>query len=91
MMKKKEYANGQKTYELKNDYLTYYFEDGTKKAEGPYKNDMMQGDWTFYRKTGQLWQKGSFKDNQKHGRFLRYDKKDKLEYDEQFDNGKQLK
>lgn len=91
MMKNKQYKNGQKTYELQDDYLTYYFEDGTKKAEGPYKGDKMQGQWIFYRKTGQLWQKGAFKDDQKHGRFVRYDKNDKLEYDETFENGKLMK
>lgn len=58
-MKQKRYANGQKTYEQKGDILTYFFKDGTVKATGKSINGMMQGEWKFYRATGQLWQVGS--------------------------------
>lgn len=91
MLEKKEYKNGQKVYELTDDYLIYYFEDGTVKSKGPYIGEMMEGEWQFYRKTDQLWQVGQFKHNQKHGRWVRYNKEDELEYDETFEQGKQLK
>lgn len=91
MLKKKEYANGQKVYTLEKDYLTYYFEDGTVKSKGPYIEEKMEGEWIFYRKTGDLWQVGHFKENQKHGQWVRYDKENQLEYDEVFDEGKLLK
>lgn len=91
MLEKKEYKNGQKVYELTDDYLIYYFEDGTVKSKGPYIDEMMEGEWQFYRKTGQLWQVGQFKHNQKDGRWVRYNKEDELEYDETFEQGKQLK
>jgi antitoxin component YwqK of YwqJK toxin-antitoxin module len=42
----------------------------------------------FYRETGQLWQIGHFRDNQKHGSFIRYDRQNRIEYEEKFDNGK---
>jgi len=45
----------------------------------------------FYRETGQLWQVGNFKDGQKHGPWVRYDKKEKLAYQETFTNGFLLK
>lgn len=91
MLDKKEYTNGQKVHELVDNTLTYYYKNGQVKALGLYENDMMQGEWIFYRETGQLWQVGNFKDNHKHGRFIRYDRNDQLEYDETFENGKQLK
>lgn len=48
----------------------------------------MQGEWKFYRETGQLWQIGNFKDNQKHGKWVRFDKKGNLEYEETYFEGK---
>lgn len=91
MMKQKQYANGQKTYEQKGDTLTYFFKNGKIKAFGTSVNDKMEGEWQFYRESGQLWQVGNFKNNQKHGTWVRYDKEGKLEYEERFDNGKKLK
>jgi antitoxin component YwqK of YwqJK toxin-antitoxin module len=88
MMKNKQYVNGQKTYELVGNKLTYFFKDGKVKAEGVAINDLMQGEWKFYRESAQLWQIGHFKDNKKHGRWVRYNKQGKLEYEETFENGK---
>jgi len=88
MMKQKQYANGQKTYEQNGDTLTYFFKNGEVKALGKSVNDSMQGEWKFYRESGQLWQVGNFKDNQKHGRWVRYDNEGKLEYEAHFENGK---
>ena len=88
MMKQKKYANGQKTYEQNGDILTYFFKNGKTKAFGKSVNDLMQGEWKFNRETGQLWQVGHFKDNQKHGQWIRYNKDGKLEYEEYFENGK---
>lgn len=51
----------------------------------------MEGEWKFYRETGQLWQIGNFKEGQKQGSWVRYDKKDKLEFQENFDRGKLVK
>lgn len=91
MLEKKEYKNGQKVYELADDYLVYFYEDGTVKSKGPFINNMMEGEWTFFRKTGQLWQVGQFTANLKHGRWIRYNKADEVEYDEEFIEGKQIK
>ncbi|SIS97639.1 hypothetical protein SAMN05421766_10621 [Zobellia uliginosa] len=55
-MKKKEYANGQKIYEQKRDILTYFFREGKTKAQGLSINKEMEGEWKFYRESGQLWQ-----------------------------------
>lgn len=87
-MKKKEYANGQKTYEQKGDTLTYFFKDGKVKAEGLSIHDLMEGEWKFYRESGQLWQVGNFKNGQKDSTWVRYDKNGSLEYKENFKNGK---
>ncbi len=88
MMNKKQYANGQKTYEQVGDQLTYFFKDGKIKAQGVSVNNLMQGEWKFYRETGQLWQIGNFRDHQKHGKWVRYDKRGHKEYEETFINGK---
>jgi antitoxin component YwqK of YwqJK toxin-antitoxin module len=88
MMKNKQYVNGQKTYEQAGNKLTYFFKDGKIKAEGISRNDVMQGEWKFYRESGQLWQVGNFQDNKKHGKWIRYDKQGDLEYEELFLNGK---
>ena len=91
MMKNKEYSNGQKTFEQTGDRLTYFFKNGKIKAEGFFINEIMEGEWKFYRETGQLWQVGNFNAGQKHGSWLRYDKMDRLEYKESFLNGKLVK
>ena len=88
---KKEYANGQKVFEQEGDILTYYYKNGKIKARGISINGRMQGEWIFYRETGQLWQIGNFKDHQKHGNFIRYDRNDQVEYNEDFENGKLIK
>lgn len=90
-MKNKVYSNGQKTFEQTGDNLTYFFKNGKIKAEGLSINELMEGEWKFYRETGQLWQVGNFKEGLKHGSWLRYDKKDQLEYNETFDKGKLVK
>jgi len=91
MMKQKQYANGQKTFEQSDDILTYFFKNGEIKAFGKSENTLMQGEWKFYRESGQLWQVGNFKDNLKHGKWIRYNKENELEYEEYFENGKKLK
>ena len=40
----------------------------------------MEGKWIFNRESGQLWQTGNFKNNEKHGEWIRYDKKGEKEY-----------
>jgi antitoxin component YwqK of YwqJK toxin-antitoxin module len=88
MMKNKHYVNGQKTYKQVSDKLTYFFKNGKIKAEGISINGIMEGEWKFYRENEQLWQVGNFKDNQKQGSWIRYNKQGNLEYEETFENGK---
>jgi antitoxin component YwqK of YwqJK toxin-antitoxin module len=52
---------------------------------------MMEGEWIFYRETGQLWVIGNFKNSKKNGTWIRYDKNDKIEYQKTFENGKTIK
>jgi antitoxin component YwqK of YwqJK toxin-antitoxin module len=86
-----KYANGQIISRLQDGVLTYYLKDGKLKARGPFVDGMMEGDWTFWRASGELWQTGQFLHNQKHGRFIRYDRAGKVEYDEVFDKGKLIR
>jgi len=91
MLKNQEYANGQKTYEFIGNRLIYYFKNGNVKAEGVSENDLMQGEWKFYRETSQLWQVGNFTNGNKNGSWLRYDRNGKVEYSETFIDNKLIK
>lgn len=91
MLEKEFYANGQRQFELNGDLLTYFYKDGKIRAVGNYSNGSMNGEWKFYRATGQFWQSGNFKDGKKHGLFTRYDRNDKVEYQENFIDDKQIK
>lgn len=91
ILDKKNYANGQRSQELNGDKMTYFFKNGKVKAEGLFINDLMEGEWKFYRETGQLWQVGNFKGGRKNGPWLRYDKQDQPEYQETFENDKVIK
>jgi len=90
-MENAAYKNRQIISEQKGNLLTYYYKNGKVKATGIFENNLMQGEWIFYRETGQLWQVGNFKDSIKHGHFVRYDRNDKVEYDEHFADGKKVK
>jgi antitoxin component YwqK of YwqJK toxin-antitoxin module len=91
MLDKKNYANGQKIHELTGNKLTYFFKNGEVKAAGLFQDDNMEGEWKFYRETGQLWQIGVFKKGKKNGPWVRYDRKGKLEYQESFMDDKVVK
>lgn len=91
MLDKKNYTNGQKSLELIGNKLTYFFKNGKVKAEGLYENDQMEGEWKFYRETGQLWQVGNFKNGKKNGFWVRYDRSNQLEYHETFEDDKIIK
>jgi hypothetical protein len=54
MLDKKMYTNGQIVHQLVGNQLIYFFENGKIKAEGLYKNELMESEWKFYRETGQL-------------------------------------
>jgi antitoxin component YwqK of YwqJK toxin-antitoxin module len=56
-----------------------------------FKNNQMEGEWRFYRESGQLWQVGNFRNNQKHGTWTRFDKNNQQEYHELFQDGKLTK
>jgi len=88
MLEKKNYANGQEVYKNEDNKLTYYFKNGKTKAEGPFENNQMQGEWKFYRESGQLWQIGNLHNDKKHGTWTRFDKENQQEYHESFEEGK---
>lgn len=91
MLTKKNYANGQKAHELAGTRLTYFFKNGKVKAEGGFVDDNMEGEWKFYRETGQLWQVGNFTRGKKNGSWVRYDRNGQLKYQEAFENDKRMK
>lgn len=51
----------------------------------------MQGDWVFYRKSGELWQIGHLENDIKNGEWIRYDLDGQIEKAAHFENGKEIK
>jgi antitoxin component YwqK of YwqJK toxin-antitoxin module len=91
MLGKVKYSNGQKIHSLESNILTYYFKNGTIKAVGNYVDDQMEGEWKFFRETGELWQVGSFSAGKKNGSWVRYDRKQTIEYKADFIDDKEQK
>lgn len=88
MQGKSHYANGQPVFVQAGDRLTYFFKTGLKKAEGASIDGVMQGEWRFWRETGELWQVGHFRDGVKHGEWLRLARDGSVEKRETFVDGK---
>ncbi|MER2132732.1 MAG: hypothetical protein ABS896_09995 [Carnobacterium inhibens] len=84
------YKNGQLKQLTEDGIRTHYFENGKVKATGPF-DGKMQGEWSFYRKTGELWQVGHLNNDSKDGRWVRYHRNGDIEKDTQFDDGKEMK
>jgi len=91
MLEKKNYKNGQQTYEIKGNTLTYFLKTGLIKAQGPYINEMMEGKWIFNREDGSLWTIGHFLHHQKHGEWTRYHQDGSIEKQQTFHLGKEIK
>lgn len=85
------YKNGQIKSDQQGDTLTWYFANGNIKARGLSIKGVMQGEWRFFRETGQLWQVGHLLNDQKHGAWIRYDRKGNEEYRENFAHGKVIR
>ncbi len=91
MQDKTHYANGQPVFRQEGETLTYFFKTGLKKAQGGSIGGVMQGEWRFWRETGELWQVGHFRDGVKHGTWVRYARDGRLEKAETFQGGKAVK
>jgi antitoxin component YwqK of YwqJK toxin-antitoxin module len=90
MFKKKKYTNGNNIYKLEEKTLTYYFKNGNVKAKGRYIKNRMEGEWLFYRESGQLWQIGNFRNGIKNGRWVIYDRENRVEDEEEYINGQRV-
>ncbi len=91
MQTKDTYKNGQRVYEQDGETLTYFFKTGVVKATGPSVGGVMQGEWRFFRETGDLWQVGNFRDGAKHGEWVRYGPDGEVEYRETFAEGRKAR
>lgn len=85
------YSNGQRVTAQNGDTLTYFFEDGSIKAQGKYVGGIMQGEWLFNKKEGYRWQVGHFDEaGQKHGSWVRYLPDGTVQVEQYFDHGKRI-
>lgn len=85
------YKNGQRVFEISDSIKTIFYKSGAVKAKGAFIDSKMEGEWRFYRETGELWQVGMLKRDLKHGRWIRYSKEGNIEYDAEFREGKLVK
>ena len=91
MQDKTHYTNGQFVFRQDGAMLTYYFKTGLKKAEGRSVDGVMQGEWRFWRETGELWQVGHFRDGLKHGPWVRHARNGIIEKVKILDSGRRMK
>jgi antitoxin component YwqK of YwqJK toxin-antitoxin module len=91
MQKQMHYKNGQVISKMVGNTKTVFYKNGKIRAKGKSINGHMEGKWIFFRETGQLWVIGNFKKDTKHGLWVRYNRKDKEEYRENFADGKIVK
>ena len=91
MLDKEKYSNGQNVYRYENNTLTYYYKSGKIKATGKFVNNLMEGEWNFYKESGLLWQIGNFKNGNKNGLWVRFDNNKNIIYKEEFIDNKIIK
>ena len=87
MQGKTHCAKGQPVFRQEGAILASDFKTGLKKAKGRSVGSVMQGEWRFWRETGELWQVGHFRDGVKHGDWLRLARDGAVEKRETFDEG----
>lgn len=85
------YNNGQPVKEQNGDILTWYHKDGKIKAKGKCIDGSYEGTWEFFKKEGFLWGIGNFKNNQKHGQWIRYKADGSIEKEQMFKMGAEVK
>lgn len=64
--------NNQPTFKAEGDLVkaTYYYEDGTIKTQGFFKNKKLTGEWTSYDTSGNKTQLAYYKDGKKVGKWF---------------------
>lgn len=65
-------TQGQHDRGQKMGIWTYFYNNGGIQGVGPYEDDVISGEWKWFRKTGELMQTGSFRDGKKTGLWTRY-------------------
>ncbi len=87
MLGKRKYSNGQKVYELSGENLTYFFKDGSIKAEGKYKKAKREGQWVFFHESGVVWQHAHYTNDKKDGLWITYDTTGQIISEEVYKDG----
>lgn len=67
-----------------------YYEDGTKKLEGSYKNDKRTGEWSYWYDNGNLWSRGHYKEGVDHGLKTVYHENGQKYYEGNLKDGKRM-
>lgn len=75
---------------LNGNFISYYEDNGKKKLEGYYKNDLKEGIWTEWYKNGEKANSINYENNLKHGQFKEWDESGKLIYEGEYVCGYRL-
>ena len=68
---------------------TLYWQEGSRKAAGPYLEGVRDGAWVFYAKDGRVEQEGGYRKGEWHGRWKWYHDSGRLHRDEQYRKGRE--
>jgi antitoxin component YwqK of YwqJK toxin-antitoxin module len=65
-------TNQDHKYSIENNIVkaTYYYENGTVKQEGSYKDGKLHGNWTAYNEDGTKQSMGEYADGKKTGKWF---------------------
>jgi len=67
-----------------------YYEDGTKKLEGSYKDNERSGEWSYWYPNGNLWSQGSYKKGIDHGLKTVWHENGQKYYEGELKDGKRI-
>lgn len=91
MLKKKEYKNGQKRYDIGEGILVFYFDNGEIESYGKFSDNLQQGEWIYYHRSGEVAQLGSFVDGLKEGRWIQFNCVGDIDVDAVFNAGQRIR
>ena len=66
------YVHPENENRIRHGWYKSYSSDGGYLAIGGYKEDLLDGPWTWYYRSGQLEEKGTYREGQKIGKWVKY-------------------
>lgn len=73
---------------IKHGYFRSYFEDGTYKKVGQYRDGRRVGEWRDMYRNGQTRKAGNYRDGEEHGKWVAYRKDGRVRWERTYEDGK---